>query len=155
MALAWRIAAEAKAYAADDLSGAGAAITGGRWNDAGTAIVYSSPSIALAALETLAHLSAGALPLNRYLVRIDIPDPVWARSLTLDADVGWDALPPGQTSVRHGEAWVRAGRSALLWVPSVIVPEERNLLINPNHVDSSGITAVKIRRFEYDARVRQ
>ncbi|MES2265073.1 MAG: RES family NAD+ phosphorylase, partial [Pseudomonadota bacterium] len=73
----WRIAVEAPAYPANDISGAGAKKSGGRWNSVGTAMVYCSQNIALATLETLSYLRTGSLPYNRFLVRIDIPDKVW------------------------------------------------------------------------------
>lgn len=158
--LVYRIAADTPTYTADDLTGAGAKISGGRWNNKGTAMLYTSSSIALACLETIAHLGPDALPLNRYLVRIEIPDDVLERRLTLDdlasssARVGWEAEPPGSVSLNLGTNWVTSGASAVLEVPSVIVEEESNFLINPAHPDSMGITAVKIRRILYDARLR-
>jgi RES domain-containing protein len=70
----WRIAADTPDYAGDDLSGKGAEITGGRWNRKGTPLIYAADSIALACLETVVQLSgADPLPLNRYLIKIDIP----------------------------------------------------------------------------------
>ena len=154
----WRIATEAPGYAADDLSGAGAKNTGGRWNDRGVAMVYTSTTRALACLETMVHLNAGGLPLNRFLVEITVPDDVWAAadvSPTQHVDVGWDALPPGKTSIEFGTAWVTSQRSALLVVPSIVVPEETNVLINPTHSDAVRITARKARKWLYDPRLVQ
>ena len=152
----WRIATDTKDYEADDLSGAGARVTGGRWNDKGVAMVYSSSSRALACLETIVHLNAGGLPLNRYLVQIDIPAPVWAVAkveTTNSLPVGWDAEPCGRASSAFGSAWTAAKSSALLLIPSMIVPEEINVLINPTHPDAAGITARKIRKWLYDPRL--
>lgn len=155
MALAWRIATEARTYAADDLSGTGAQRTGGRWNAVGTAIVYASPSLALAVLETFVHLASGGLPLNRFVVRLDIPDALMQIANVVDTPpVGWDAEPAGGTSIAVGERWVRSASTAILRVPSIIVPEELNVLINPAHPDALQIKAQKIRRFVYDARMR-
>ena len=78
----WRIATDTKSYEADDLSGAGAKTTGGRWNEAGDPLVYTSETQALACLETVVHLNAGGLPLNRYLVSVTIPPSVWAAART-------------------------------------------------------------------------
>jgi len=147
----WRIATDAAAYGADDLTGAGAALGGGRWNKIGTPALYTSLSIALACIETFVHLKAGGLPLNRYLVRIDLPDAVWARRTVLAPPVGWDAIPVSLTSVNAGEAWFSAGSAALLEVPSVVVPEEKNVVVNPRHADSAALTATKIRKWTYDA----
>jgi len=152
----WRIAANAPAYAADDLSGAGAKITGGRWNRPGNALLYSAETIALACLETFVHLKAGGLPLNRYLIRLTIPDDLWdaARQMTAaTAPIGWDAVPIGRVSLDAGDAWIESGASALLKVPSVIVNEEHCILINPSHAAASAIVATKMRKWQYDPRM--
>lgn len=152
----WRIATDTKSYEADDLSGTGAKISGGRWNAEGDAVVYASESRALACLETIVHLNAGGLPLNRYLVSVTIPDAVWAQARTetvASLPVGWDADPAGRASIAFGTAWLRSAVTALLRVPSVIVPEECNVLINPLHPDSSAVVAAKVRRWLYDPRL--
>ncbi|MGD0107756.1 MAG: RES family NAD+ phosphorylase [Rhodopila sp.] len=152
----WRIAIDTPAYEADDMSGTGAKVTGGRWNARGVAVVYTSQTRALACLETVVHLNAGGLPLNRYLVEVAIPDAVWANArLTTAASlsVGWDAEPAGRASIAFGTNWIGSGASALLVVPSVIVPEEFNVLINPRHSDSATITAAKTRKWLYDPRL--
>ncbi len=82
----WRIAADTRDYAADDLSGAGAKATGGRWNAMNYAAVYSSATRAMACLETIVHLNAGGLPLNRYLVEITIPEFALDGGATGDRD---------------------------------------------------------------------
>ena len=154
--IAYRIGTDAPAYDADDLKGTGAAITGGRWNEKGLAVVYAAESRSLACLETLVHLAASGLPFNRYLVEISIPDPVWAaaqRETSATLPVGWDAEPASRTSIGFGSAWLRSGRSAVLVIPSVIVPEECCVLVNPTHPDSASISAVKSRRWLYDPRL--
>ncbi|HWW72571.1 MAG TPA: RES family NAD+ phosphorylase [Duganella sp.] len=149
----WRISVEAPTYAANDLSGTGAKTTGGRWNSKGTAVVYCAANIALATLETVHYLSGGGLPYNRYLVRIDIPDAVWAARHVLDPlPGGWDAIPGGMSARAAGDAWIASGATALLQVPSVIVPEEYNILINPQHSDAAMIVATTLRRWIYDPR---
>lgn len=153
---AWRIAADTPRYEADDLTGAGAKATGGRWNAAGDALLYASASRALACLETIVHLNAGGLPFNRYLVEITIPRALWQsarRETVASLPVGWDAAPAGRASIRFGTDWLRSGASALLILPSVLVPEECNVLINPAHPDAAAITAAKRRRWLYDPRL--
>lgn len=150
---AWRIAVEAPQYAADDMSGTGARLTGGRWNSCGVALVYASSNIALAALETLTGKHATELPYNRYLVRLEIPDFVWERRKHLvPCPGGWDALPCGLAGRREGDGWVKSGSTAVMLVPSVIVPDEHNVLINPGHPDAAAIVATTIKRFSYDPR---
>ncbi|MBI0436174.1 RES family NAD+ phosphorylase [Roseomonas sp. KE0001] len=154
--LVWRIATDAPTYEADDLSGIGAKLTGGRWNEAGIPLTYAAESRALACLETIVHLNEGGLPLNRYLVEISIPDDVWKAREEHAASalpVGWDARPASRTSIAFGSGWLRSQRSAILVVPSVIVPEETNVLINPQHEAADRIKAKKVRLWTYDPRM--
>ncbi|MHA4868679.1 RES family NAD+ phosphorylase [Duganella sp. PWIR1] len=149
----WRISVEAPSHTADDLSGTGAKMTGGRWNSVGTPLIYSATNIALATIETVLHIRGGGLPFNRFLVRIDVPDDVWAKHKVLDPlPGGWDVVPSGMTSRTAGDALVASGSSALLLVPSVSVPDEYNVLINPQHPDVAAISAVTVKRWIYDSR---
>jgi RES domain-containing protein len=153
----WRIASDTPAWLADDLSGEGAAAQSGRWNFEREHVSYASTSIALAAWETCAHLgrSGVSLPFNRYLVRIDVPDEVWSKRamVATPLPVGWKAIPEGRVSRAIGSAWLASGQDALLLVPSVVIEEETNVLINPVHTDSARITSTKLRRFLFDHRV--
>lgn len=152
----WRIATDTPQYEAHDLSGKGAQLSGGRWNRKGTPMVYTSDSRSLACMETVVHFSSGdSLPLNRFLVEVSIPIALWKSRIELDpADhVGWDAEPPGKVSMDWGTAWVQGKTTLLARVPSVIVPEENNILINPLHPDVSKIAAVKVRKWTYDQRL--
>ena len=152
----WRIASDTPAYTADDLSGAGAKATGGRWNAVDVPVVYTSTNRSLACLETLVHFNAGGLPLNRYLVAIDVPEPVWATAeiaTVQTLNIGWDAEPAGRESLAFGTSWLRSRRSALLRIPSVIVHEEENVLVNPVHPDAKRLTARKVRKWLYDPRL--
>ena len=153
----WRIASDTPQWTAEDLAGKGAASKGSRWNHPGERLTYAATSVSLAAWETRAHFGKGAgkLPWNRFLVRIDVPDVVWAARQVLPRPpaVGWDAIPEGLVSRNLGSPWVRLASTALLAVPSVIIAEEDNILINPVHPDSAAITAEKVRRFVYDHRV--
>ena len=152
----WRVATDTPQWTAEDMAGKGAAHRGARWNHVGEHVVYSATSIALAAWETRAHLGkAAALPWNRYLVRLDVPDELWATRETLPRPlpVGWDAIPEGLVSRAAGSGWLVAARTALLAVPSVIIAEEDHVLINPAHPDAMRIAAIKLRRFVYDPRV--
>lgn len=149
----WRIATETRLYKADDLSGAGAAKNPGRWNELGQPVLYAAPTIAMAVLETAAHVDAGGLPLNKFLVRLEIPPAVWRKRKELDPTtlpVTWSAVPAGVTSAEIGSTWIKSSDSTILLVPSVIVPEERAALINPAHPGAAKISASIVRQFEYD-----
>lgn len=151
----WRIAADTPDYEADDLGGKGAERSGGRWNRAGTPMVYASTSRALACLETLVHLARSPLPLNRYLVEIAVPAAAWSAATGFDpaARVGWDAEPAGKVSLDWGTHWAAAATTLLARVPSVIVPEEANVLINPAHPGIGEVRTAKVRRWQYDLRL--
>ena len=149
----WRIAADTRRYPASDISGAGAAKSPGRWNDTGEAVLYAAPTIAMAVLETAAHIDDAGLPLNRYLLELDVPDEVWNLREELDVaalPLTWSAIPAGQASVKVGSAWLASLRTPILLVPSVIVPEEYASLINPLHPECKRITARIVRLFEYN-----
>ncbi len=149
----WRIATETRDYKATDLSGAGSAKAPGRWNNENQPVVYCSTSIALAVLETAAHVDTTGLPLNRFLVEIAVPDSVWDKRQEFnpaELPATWCAIPAGAGSVAEGSGWLASNDSLLLLVPSVIVPEERNALINPRHPDALQINARVARPFEYD-----
>lgn len=148
----WRIAAETRKYPATDLSGKGAAISPGRWNSETEAVVYSAPTIAIAVLETSAHIDGTGLPLDRYLVEIEVPAAVWKKRLKLAVaklPAQWDAIPGGMASATIGSQWLASQKSAILLVPSVIIPEEFAALINPAHTDAASIKSRAVRKFEY------
>lgn len=154
----WRIAAETRKYGADDLSGAGAAKNPGRWNDDGQPVLYAAPTIAIAVLETAAHVDDTGLPLNRYLVQIQVPDGVWDARAVIDVGklpIRWAAIPAGRVSVQAGADWLRGVTTAIIEVPSVIVPEETAALINPLHPDAKKLSAKIVRQFEYNTLFRR
>jgi len=152
----WRIASDTPNYTAEDMAGKGAASGGARWNNAGEHVTYAAASISLAAWETRAHIAKGAmLPWNRILVRIQVPDAVWAARIVTrhPLPVGWNIVPEGMISRSIGSAWLASYASALLVVPSVIINEEDNVLINPAHPDAALITTDRVRQFVYGHRV--
>ena len=151
----WRIAADTDKYKAEDLTGAGAAKSGGRWNKKDVPALYCATSISLACMETVVHLNA--LPFNRFLIRIEVPDLVAKAAVTRGVNtlpIGWDAEPSGHESIQLGTEWLQSASTCLLFVPSIIVPEEQNVVINPSHPDSAKITATKVRKWTYDPRFR-
>lgn len=152
----YRIATDTPDHDAADLSGRGTRLSGGRWNRTGTPMVYASTTRALACLETVVHLAGGEpLPLNRYLVELIVPADVWAARTVFapPAHVGWDALPAGHVSMDWGTGWVQRRDAVLADVPSVAVPEEHNVLVNPTHPDAARLRAAKVRRWLYDGRL--
>jgi RES domain-containing protein len=102
---------------------------------------------ALACLETLVHLARHPLPPNRYLVKVTVPAAAWAAAIELEGStlVGWDAEPAGKASLDWGAAWLTSRKWLLARMPSVVVSEEVNVLVNPAHADIAGVKAQKIR----------
>jgi RES domain-containing protein len=120
------------ALAHDCLAGIGAALYGGRWNSKGTRIGYTAASRSGAILEMLVHVGdRRTVPSNRVIVPIDVPDDAIDVLDTLPR--GWDRLPYSTAVQRAGDTWARAGRALALRVPSAVVREESNVLINPLH----------------------
>jgi RES domain-containing protein len=108
-------------------------------------------------LKALAHLRSGVVVANAFLIRIAVPAAVWKlreRVAIETLDASWSVDPPGEATIRFGDAWLTAASSPLLVVPSVIVPEESNVLINPVHPAAAKIKASVERRFLFDGRLR-
>lgn len=116
-------------------------------------MVYAAQTLSLAVLETAAHLQDAGIPLNRFVVDIDVPSEIWKARVKLSPavlDQAWSAIPSGQASERAGSQWYQSRASVLLLVPSVIVPEEFAVLINSSHPDAGRLVARVVRRFEYN-----
>jgi RES domain-containing protein len=147
---AWRMVKEK--HVATAFSGEGAAKTGGRWNSRGLAVVYTSATRSLAALETLVHLTP-PLRFNYRLIRIEF-DEAWVERLPVTAlPSDWKTEPPPLSTRQLGDAWTRSARSAILAVPSLVIPEETNFVLNPAHPDFKKITISKPEPFNFDPRL--
>jgi RES domain-containing protein len=140
---AWRLAR--RRYA--ELDGEGANRYGGRWNFRGQAVVYAAEHLSLAVLEALVHLEFAPewFPPDYVKIEIHISDEVAIQRL--------DTLPPTDDEIRQrGAAWYDANATVVLLVPSVVVPEEFNLLINPGHKDFSKVIPTDVKPFKFDPR---
>lgn len=139
----------------DDLSGNGARLFGGRWNSEGLFAVYTSSSRALALLETLAHTPAKMLNERNYsLITLSIPDTIKTEELDKNKlTEGWDAPDTRPLTKRLGDKFLRSKTGLFLAVPSVLMPEENNFLINPLHPDIKRVKLIFKRRIYFDIRV--
>lgn len=137
-------------HAATALSGEGARLYGGRWNHPGWRCVYAAESRALAVLELLVHLTGKSRALPYRLLTVEVPDEAVLPAGALPD--GWNATPAGGASQSVGTEWLRARKSAALRVPSVLIPEESNLLINPDAASFAEIRIVAERDFQLDLR---
>jgi RES domain-containing protein len=148
---------ERKKYLDTTLKGVGAALTEGyRWNSLHTFLVYTAESRALATLEVSVHLDLNEdLPTDRYYVEIDIPEDVKILELSVeDLPENWDAKPPAMETQYIGDDFVSQNQAAVLKVPSCIVQQEFNYLINPNHPDTKKIKVVSTQTFTFDRRLQ-
>lgn len=147
---------ERKKYLPDTLKGIGAALSEGfRWNSPLTFMVYTAESRALAMLEVSVHLDLSQdLPDDRLMVEIDIPDSVEVLQLASDNwPAEWNTHPPGRQTQLIGDNFVSQGAAAVLRVPSAIVSQEFNYLINPQHPEAREIRVITSAPFKFDSRL--
>lgn len=143
-----------KSKFADDLSGKGAEKSGGRWNSKGTAMVYTSESRALCTTEIAVHTPLGNLPLDYELISIEIPDTIKIQELDLkDLPADWKSIPHSHATQEIGDSFVSDGIYPVLRVPSAVVQDEFNYLVNPRHLESQKIKVKAIEPFNFDERL--
>ena len=147
----WRICREIHASSA--FSGEGARLYGGRWNSQGVRVVYASPSLALAAVETFVHLEPNLSPTDLVLIEAEIPDNIRSKRLDLNSlPRKWHELRD-ESLKTFGDDWIHCGETVTLQVPSAAIRGEWNVLLNPRHSDFRKLRIKKPRRFEFDLRM--
>ncbi len=134
----------------NDLSGIGAYYHGGRWNSPRNAMLYTCSRRSLAMLEILVHWQRPTPPPDYVVVVIYVPDSM---KYTKGVEVvsNWQHEP--QWTRETGDIWLNEKSSLLLRVPSVVVRNESNYLINPNHPDAEAVKIINIEPFEFDSRL--
>ena len=150
MPLAWRLVKEK--YAGIAFSGEGAAKSGGRWNSRGQAAVYASGTLSLAALETLVHLFP-PVSIRYVAIRIEFDSALVEKLNLKTLPPDWRAEPPAPSTQAIGDAWISEKRSAVLEMPSIIIPSESNYLLNPLHPQFGRISIGKPETFAFDPRL--
>lgn len=124
----------------DPLSGAGAALRGGRWNAPGTPLVYTAANRSRAMAEVLVHLSLGTLANDYQMATLWLPDDApMGRLHPTDLPAHWQDFPPPEALQKHVDALVREQQWLALQVPSAVVPGDFNVLLNPQHVAFSAV----------------
>lgn len=148
----WRI--DKKRHAASSFSGEGAALYGGRWNPQGVRVVYASQTLALAALEKFVHLEGVAGGISFVSFRIDVPGSVKIKHVELtQLPKNWRSMPAQAATRELGLNWAQKNESALLRVPSTIIPSEYDYLINPLHADFKALKIAAPSPFSFDPRL--
>ncbi len=152
--IVWRICKERSAATAFD--GEGARRYPGRWNHKGVPVVYCAGSLALASLELFVHLDADDWPDRIVSISAEVPDDLLTETLepkTLPR--GWRGIPAPVALQDLGSDWAHSSRGVALVVPSAIIPNERNVLLNPKHADMTRVIAHPPEPFTFDPRLRK
>jgi RES domain-containing protein len=134
----------------DDLSGMGAYYHGGRWNSPRNAVLYTCSRRSLAMLEILVHWQRPTPPPDYVVVVIYVPDSM-RFSQGIEIIPNWQLEP--QWTRETGDKWLQNKSSLLMEIPSVVVRNESNYLINPNHPDAEAVKVINIEPFEFDSRL--
>jgi RES domain-containing protein len=136
----------------DDLSGTGAKLYGGRWNSVNNPVLYTTENISLAVLEILVRADKFTIPDSYHLLKIHIPDSFNFVTVTKEKlKKGWkDDVSYTQWM---GDEFIKSADAQLLKVPSAIVDEENNYLLNTRHKDFSKVKIIKASGFHFDKRL--
>jgi RES domain-containing protein len=153
MSLVWRLA---PSEFANELDGEGSKLFGARWTSRGRNAVYTSSHLSLSVLEVYVNIPQELrddLPVLQ-AARIAVPDDASTTQVSLEELAGFTAeLDPIAASRRVGDGWLDQGDTLVLEVPSVLVPEESNLVLNPAHPRMREVKIVSTRAFHFDPRL--
>jgi RES domain-containing protein len=137
-----------------DLSGRGAELTGGRWNSKGIAILYTSSSRALCMAEIAVHTPLGCLPVDYFMVEIEIPSDAIIKEISEDElPENWQSFASRQLTQFIGDGFIKKNEFLVLKVPSAVVRGDFNYLINPEHRACNKIRILKSEGFGFDERL--
>lgn len=147
----WRICRAI--HAGEAFSGEGARLYGGRWNSPGVRAVYTSLSLALAAVETFVHLEPNLRPDDLVSIEAELPEAIASAHLDPKSlPSKWHEMR-GDSLRKYGDRWIRAGKEVALRVPSAAIRGEWNVLLNPGHSDFRKLKIGKPKPFEFDLRM--
>lgn len=146
----WRIVK--RKYEATAFDGEGASDYGGRWNSPGKRVIYTAGSKSLALLEQLVHLDSSALS-SYVVIPVTFSDALLSEVDILLLPPDWKGHPAPVELRDIGDSWLDSFGSAVLRVPSAIVPDESNYMINPDHPDFSSVEIGASVLFEIDLRL--
>ncbi len=148
----WRIIL--KLHLSQAFDGEGARQFGGRWNRLGTRVVYASATLSLAALEFFVNLDRDTEPDQLVAISADTPDDMRIEYIEVsDLPKNWRSYPVTEELQDLGTAWMASASTAMLVVPSAVIPEERNYLLSPAHPDFKRFRLNKPEAFHFDPRM--
>lgn len=144
----------AKTAYARDLSGAGARMYGGRWNQKGTAVLYTASNPALATVELVVHVDANLLPTDLRLAFIEVPDNASSSLLEPESlPKDWRIFPAPAVLAERGTRWAESRQTLMLRVPSAVVADDFNVLLNPAHPELTNVRIEKDTPYGFDERL--
>jgi RES domain-containing protein len=140
-------------YAA--LDGTGGLYAPGRWHRKGLPVIYTSEHASLAAWEKIVHVASFEnLPDNLLLVKIEIPDKIEIQEVLESILIkGWDGFPFASETVNFGASFLREKKYLAIKVPSVIIPDEFNIILNPQHPEIQKCKVISETPFLFDKRI--
>ena len=144
----------AKAKFAKDLKGEGARLYGGRWNHPGVPCIYTSASRALALLEYTVNININDIPRALSMVTINIPDDDIKIITKARLPGNWMDKPVPEETKNFGSALFKASGQLVIQIPSVVIPDEFNYLLNPLHKRAKEFKVVEVEDFVYDVRIK-
>jgi RES domain-containing protein len=149
--LAWRIVSAA--YQESAFTGDGAKTYGGRWNSKGVPVIYTAESLALASIEIFVNLPSAKLLDNYVKIPVHFEENLVQELPFTNLPLDWNSRPVSQSTQILGDKWFKEQRSAVLKVPSVVVPEENIYLLNPVHPDFTRIEIGTPVPYHFDTRL--
>ena len=139
---------------ADDLTGTGAAMFGGRWNKKGTPVLYTGESKDIALLETIVHIPPLLIP-DLDIITLEIPDDSVLVIPVEELPNNWKSYPAPIVLSEIGENWIMEGKTIAMKVPSCIIHTSHNIILNCRHPEFAKVKLIDKQNFEFDSRLNK
>lgn len=137
----------------EDMTGEGARLYGGRWNKKGTRALYTAESRSLATVEYLVHLPLQIMPQQMCIAELELPNNEFDTITLNDLPSDWYSYPASDTLIEIGEKWLHENKTLYLKVPSAVVKNEWNIIINPQHKHFHKVKIISVEDYTFDSRL--
>jgi RES domain-containing protein len=138
----------------NDLSGEGSRLYGGRWNKAGDAMLYFSQNLSLSLLEIIVHVDYAQLPLDYSFLEVEIPDSNIKKIQSIDfIEPKWSTEKAVNQLQMLGSNWLKKKESLAMMVPSAVMNQENNIIVNPFHKDFEKLKIIRTDKMDFDPRL--
>lgn len=138
----------------DDLSGEGARLYGGRWNRVGDAVVYFAENLSLCLLEIIVHVDYAEIPLDYSFVEVEIPDSTLKIIQSIDfIESKWSSEEAVNQLQTLGSSWLKKKESLAMKVPSAVMHQDNNILVNPSHKEFAKLKIIRTGKMDFDPRL--